>query len=265
LDQQLLDILFRDGDKVEIHPVFSKPNPKLEKAFKKLIKNIKKDTADLIQHKPTSIPAWILLCVLLLEMPFLNGLDALVYTIPAFGMVAFSAFPLFALCKSLPLLLGGKNVLLWAACAIFLSIGVISHWGFLSASFTGPYFILYFYPEVIAAVGVAVFTIPSMPRDINLLIKIIGYRKYLGQKSYQIKTLDLVWTLGLNLHSDIFDNDPNYQDNQLPEWLITDESDVKKMIKRLHLEFPAGIKEAIYGEYEHPEGRPTLQRTKDRL
>jgi len=142
---------------------------------------------------------------------------------------------------------------------------VIVHWGFLSASFTGPYFILYFYPEVVAAVGVLVFTIPSMPKDMNLLMQILGYRKYLGQKSYQIKMNDLAWTLGLNLFSDIFDNDPLYQDNQLPEWLITNERDVKKMIKRLHLEFPASIKKAIFGEYEHGKGRPTLQKTKDRL
>lgn len=85
-----------------------------------------------------------------MEMSFLNGLDALVYTAPAFGLVALSAFILFALCKLLTLLFGGKNVLLWAAITIFLSIGLVVHWGLLSAGFTGPYFTLYFYPEVVS-------------------------------------------------------------------------------------------------------------------
>jgi len=265
LDQQLLDILFRDGNELGIHPVSSKPNPKFENAFRNIIGHIKEDTADLIQPKPISIPAWILLLALLMEMPFLNGLGALVYTIPAFGLVAFSAVILFALCKSLPVLLGGKNVLLWAAITIFLSIGVIVHWGFLGASFTGPYFILYFYPEVVAAIGVLVVTAPSLPKDMNLLMQILGYRKYLAQKSYPTKEHELEWTLGLNLHADIFDNDPDYQDDQLPQWLIADESEPKKVIQRLHLELPGSIKSAIYGESEGPKRRSTLQKTKDRL
>ncbi len=250
-DLQLFDILFSEENKVHIEASGSEPNPIFEKASERLTKHIKTDTSHLLQNKPTGFPAWLLLAALLAEVLCLNGLNALQHTIPAIALVVFSAVPLFAFCKVLPSLLNGKKVILWTAGIIFILISVIVHWAFLSASFTGPYITLYFFPEAAAAIGVLVYAMPALPKDINLLTQIIGYQKFLGQTSYLIKGQDLAWTLGFDIHSDIFDHELNYQDNHLPEWLKADESDVQKMIRHLHLELPASIKKAIYGELEH--------------
>ncbi len=261
-DQELLDILFSDDTKINIEGAFSAdPNPIIKRTCKKFIKHIRTDTSDLLHYKPTSLPAWVLLVALLSEMPYLNGLgsnDSMFYIFTAPFLVIIIALLIFGLRKLLPLFVPNAMSLTIATMgiAIATAVAILFH-RMLVQELAAPYFTLYLYPELVTAIGVLVFTAPVIPKDINLLAQSFGYQACIGQASYPIKEQDLPWTVGLETH--LFGDKLEYQENQLPEWLDTDERDIQKMIICLHQEFPSTIKRAIFGQ-----SRKGLRRSRSR-
>ena len=251
LDQELLDILFAENAKINIEGAFSAdPNPKIKQAFKKFIKHIKTDTSELLQSTPGSFPAWLLLAALIAEMPYLNGWvsgASIFYISTASFLVIISGLLIYGLRKLLPFFIPSAIYLTIAAMgiAIAITVAVAFHRAILVNELAPPYLTLYLYPEVVTAIGVLVWTAPVIPKDMNLLAQIFGYQAQIGHGSYPIKEQDLAWTVGLETH--LFGDMLQYQDNQLPEWLNTDESDIQKMITCLHQELPSVVKRAIFG------------------
>jgi len=252
LNQELLDILFSEDTKINIAGAFSAdPNPKIKRAFKKFTKHIKTDVSEILQYKPTSFPAWLLVAVLIAEMPHLigwNSGDSIFYAFTASFLIIITALLTYGLRKLLPLFVPSVIYLTIAAIgiAIVTAVAVAFHRVILVNELAPPYLTLYFYPELVTAIGVLVYTAPVIPKDMNLLAQIFGYQAHLGKISYPIKEQDLAWTLGLEIHT--FGDMLQYQDSQLPEWLNADERDIQKMITYLHQKLPSAVRRAIFGQ-----------------
>lgn len=252
LDNELLDALFSDETRINIEGAFSAdPNPKIKRAFKKFTKHIKTDTSGLIQKKPTSFPAWLLAGALIAEMPYLSGWgsdDSIFYAVTVSFLVIFTALLTYGFRKLLPLFVPSAIYLTIAVIgiAILTAVAVTFHRVVLIKELAPPYLTLYFYPEVVTAIGVLALNAPVIPKDMNLLAQIYGYRTYLGKISYPIKEQDLAWTLGLETHT--FGDMLQYQESQLPKWLNTDERDTQKMVTALHHKLPSALRRAIFGQ-----------------
>ncbi len=251
LDNELMNALFSDETRINIEGAFSAdPNPKIKRAFNKFTKYIKTDLSGLVQKKPASFPAWLLVGALIAEMPYFIGWgsnDSIFFAFTASFLVIITALLTYALHRLLPLFVPSVISLTIAALgiAILTAVAIAFH-GVLVEEFAPPYMTMYFYPEVVTAIGVLALNAPVIPKDMNLLAQIYGYRSYLGKISYPIKEQDLAWTLGLETHT--FGDMLQYQASQLPKWLTTDEKDIQKMITSLHQDLPSAVRRAIFGQ-----------------
>jgi hypothetical protein len=255
LGRGMLATLFAKGDQLRLTAGLSGPNQAVAAASRQLFEHVENSASSLIRHRPSSLPGWLLLAATLAEMPLLHGPKSLLYMAPALAFVGFTALPLFGLTKVLPSFLKGSNLLLYSAGGVFLLIAGVVHWSLLTASFTGPYFTLYFFPVAAAVIGVLVQNSPVAPKDPYLMSQVVGYQRYLGQALAHVEEQDLAWSLGLEVDSELLGDGLRYHGERLPEWLVTEEDDVQSMIRRLHLELPAGVQRALYGPLESSHRR----------
>jgi len=254
-DKELLEVLFQNNDTVHMRASFYDPDPDVEETAETLYDSLREKYRLFFMEKQSTFPVWIVLFLLIAEIPFYMASTDVVMpaTLPiTLFSVALFTVPTYVLCKFFPAFFNGPRVIasaLTAFALFFISFG----WWMLYSTINAPSFwATAFYPGIVAALLVMLYQAPSLQRDNRVLSQIIGYRKHLAKKGYRIQEEDLPWTLGLGIHSDIFDSTFEYGEGAMPEWLQNNsDDDVQTVMKALHYTFPAAVNKAVNGEVEN--------------
>jgi hypothetical protein len=242
-NQQLLGALFITEQKIELDASLDNEITELKLVSNRLYKNLEQNNAALLKKKKSSLPGWIFLILLFMEIPFLSSINST----PGLTIISI------ALAISTGFLVYGFNYLLtlfnghYLKSAIFLIIPAfivsIMHFSMSSINNGGFYFLICFYPNIVSAIALMVYLAPKLPKDMYLLQQIIGYKKYLKEEVV-VTEQELNWRLALAVQVDDFELDWTYKDRK-PAWLISNETNLRQLIYTLHLSFPESIKKCI--------------------
>ena len=91
---------------------------------------------------------------------------------------------------------------------------------------------------------------PRLPKDQTLLSHIIAYKNHLQDSQTIIVESDIPWTLGLQVQPGFFDKNLNYSEDHLPNWIISTEGEVQRVMNHLHSSFAGSVSRAIYGGHK---------------
>jgi hypothetical protein len=251
-DRQLLNDLFLSKDKLVIKASISDPNPLFRKLSDHLYSNIESDNGFLAKERCTSLTAWLVLACMLIEVPFVSAfytdIPALIVIVLCF--VVATAVVVYTIMSQLQGFFSGHAMETLFALFIPLLVLAILHWGFLGMGSTQYYFFIPFYPEVVVAIAVLVRFAPVFPKDQFLLSHILAYRNHLQHSKTAITEADIPWTIGLQVNSGLFAQHWNYQASRLPPWIDTEEEDVQKVMRDLHMSFGSSVSSAVYGKHK---------------
>lgn len=247
-DQQLVSDLFEERDILPLMPSLSNPNPIVETVASKLYKHIKSETAHLSLSRKSSLPAWFLYLILIFEIPFYN---ALYPNNP--GMIVFAIFstiffvlPFYVFARQLSALATGSllSKITLSGTVFFALIPQF----FIFNKPDLSYFSTAFIPGLTAALIVLIYNLPLSLKDNSLLSQIIGYKKYLSKDTSPFGENDILWTLGLDIHTDLIGESFRYKEAKIPRWFKSPKEDVQFLMKILHQTFYQSINKTIYGE-----------------
>jgi hypothetical protein len=250
-EQQLLDILFQEKDQIPLKASFSDPEPNVKEVAEKLYVFIKAENSHFFQPQKSSLLAWLVLFGLVAEIPFFVAGQAsmtpgtLVFTL--FSATIISG-PIYVFCDELPLFFSELKIISYfklIAASMFVLFG---QWLLFTSNVAASYWATALYPNLVVVLIVMVHKVPFLPKSNFMLSQIIGYQKYLGHDGYQIKEEDLPWTMGLGVHTDIIANPLCYGEQEMPEWIQTNEDDVQFLVKTLHQTLGPHLSKAINGE-----------------
>ena len=252
-ENQLIDTLFRNGETVCLKASFSDPDPDVGEVAGLLFADIKGNDHLSIHKKISSLPAWFVFVLFLAEVPFFVASQSVktpgTLIITLFS-AALAAVPAYVLCDQLPVFFSESRILAYLkliAAGLFTLFG---HWLLLTNPAAGFYWATGLYPGLVMALIVAVYKVPLLPKNAELLTRIIGYAKHLSSNGRLIREEDLPWTLGLGIYSDFIAEGFYYDGGAVPEWLSTSDLDVQSLMKRLHQTLPQQLSEAVYGEMD---------------
>ena len=246
--QKLVLTLFKENKTLSISPVVSNPNPDIEKVASKLYKHIKSENSFLFRSRKSSLIAWVFFIILILEIPTYNALYPNRTGMIVHGLfsVIFLALPFFVFAWQLPGLFSGsiKSRIMLGGSVFFALIPQF----FIFSRPDRYYFETAFFPGLAIAIAVLIYKFPLFLKDNSLLSQIIGYKKYLNQKETYDSEKDLIWALGLDVHTDIVNGSFSYDEIRIPSWLKSSEVDTQLLLKNLHQTLYQSISKAIYGE-----------------
>ncbi len=247
-DQQLVSSLFEENDTLPLMPSLSNPNPIVEIVASKLYKHIKSETAHFSLPKKSSLPAWFLYFILIFEIPFYNALypnnpGMIIFVL--FSTIFFAA-PFYVFARQLPALVTGSILsrIMLAGIVIFALIPQF----FIFDKPDLSYFSTAFVPGLTAGLIVLIYNFPLSLKDNLLLSQIIGYKKYLSKDTSPFGENDILWTLGLDIHSDLIGETFRYKETKTPHWFKSQKEDVQFLMKMLHQTFYQSINKTIFGE-----------------
>lgn len=253
-DKQLLDILFRNSDYIDLKAPLHDPVPEVKETAETLFNEIKEKYHSFFHTRQYSLPAWLLLFGLIGEIPFyLASLETnMITTLPVtiFSTIVCVA-PAYVFCKYLPTYFKGSKLI----AGIFMTLSILfvlfAHSLLYSSSSTAPYLATSLYPNITAILLTLLHMVPLLPKDSNLLLQIVGYQKYLARDGYSTEEKDLPWTLGLGIHADIIDSSFRYGSTSIPAWLDnTTDKDLQEVMKLFHQTFATHVNKAVYGEMD---------------
>lgn len=249
-DKKLLDIMFKNEEIKAIKDFSYDPDPQFEQVSKTLYKKIKKDNQHLLQKKNSSFIAWLLVILFICELPFINTLYPDSPGLVAIGiMLSLSTgFAVYAICYQLPSFYNNKKASAYLLISIAIIITGVFHWGGLDIYDSVPWFPTYIFVEIMVVIAVAVYAIPQLPDSIYLLSQVVGYQKYLQETKNPLKEDDIPWIIGLDTISVFSSIQVDFKDNTLPEWLKSEEHDVKKLMQIFHETFTTSVNSAINGK-----------------
>ena len=252
-DQDLLGVLFRTDERVELRAVVSEPHRDLREAADRMFRRVRAETGRYFGRRRGSLPAWLFALAVIAEIPFhvAGQPDAGPGVLPLTIMsAALLALPVYAVCHEFTGYFGGARVracILIGAAILFASIGQSL---LLSNAAFGSYVTTALIPGLAVSLVVAVWNAPLLPADPLLLPAIIGYRKHVNHEGYRIEEVDLPWTLGLGVHADVLAGSFHYAGHSAPAWLRTDEHDIEPVMKLLHQTLGTHVNQALHGEME---------------
>jgi hypothetical protein len=252
-DLQLVDTLFRNGETVRLKTSFSDPDPDVVEVAGLLYGNIKEHDHLSFRQKISTLPAWFVLVVFFVEIPFFiaaQGAKTPGTLIITLFSSAFAAVPVYVFCDQLPVFFSESRILAYLKFGAAFFFSLFAHWLLLTGPATASYWATGLYPGLVMAMIVAVYKVPLLPKNTVLLTGIIGYAKHLSSKGRLIREEDLPWTLGLGVYSDFIAEGFYYDGGTVPEWLSAPDEDVQPLMKRLHQTLPQQLSEAVYGEMD---------------
>jgi len=253
VDLQLIDTLFRNRESVRLKASFSDPDPDVAEVAGLLYADIKENDHLSIHQKTSSLPAWFVFVAFLAEIPFFVASQSVktpgTLIITLFS-AALAAVPVYVLCDQLPVFFSESRILAYLKLIAAALFSLFGHWLLLTGPATGSYWATGLYPDLAVALIVAVYKIPLLPKNTDLLTEIIGYAKHLSSDGRLIREEDLPWTLGLGVYSDFTAEGFYYDGGAVPEWLSTSDDDVQPLMKRLHQTLPQQLSEAVWGKMD---------------
>jgi len=178
LDQQMLEILFRDKNSITIRNIGNMPHPDVSVVAGKLFDQTKSEAK---KYLPTqtriAIMAWLVFIALLIEISFLQAHNP--SHLPGqlflqFGLAVFVAGGTILACRLLPSLFTD----LWWVALLLISFGLLiatlPH--YMASSISPPYFEMTVYFNVVVILGILFHQAPLVTQNITLLKNIIGYK-----------------------------------------------------------------------------------------
>jgi len=251
-NKELLNILFRNSDIVQLKASFSDPDPDVKETAEKLYKATVENNNQVFHNRQSGLPGWILLFGLISEIPFYIASQSsnLVATLPVtLFSTAICVAPVYVICAFLPQFFNGPRITAFAMLTLSLLFALFGQFLIFSSASTASYWSAAFFPNIAAAIITMVYQAPLLPKDNFLLPQIIDYQKHLAEDGYQIQEEDIPWTLGLGVHADIIERSFRYGGRSMPEWLLrSSEDDVQVLMKMLHQTFATDVNRAINGE-----------------
>ncbi len=254
VDQQRIEALFQNGESLRLYAPLSEPEPQVQQLADQLAGEIwSADTLE-ITKRPSSLPAWLIFLVMLAEIPFFMASQS--HAMPATLVVTLFSAALcgliaYVVCDQFPVFFSESRVLAWIKLAVVGLFAFFGHWIMLHGGTSISWSATMLFPDLVSVLIVIVYRLPPLPKNTEVLRRIIGYTKFLSAESHMIREEELPWSLGLGLYGDLIEAHFYYEATSLPAWLHNETGEeLQALMSLLHQTLAQQVNIAVYGEMD---------------